>query len=465
MWLEDMWLINCTSIFLQMAAREAAKKPSLRDLFRWPKSRRNSKKVEGSFDSIEEKSFDEISAALEVTVQNEIKPIDDEQPFNPHEAQAQISDFRKWLLVTDPEEEVLPSEPLERRKSGRRPISFIENHVLIVPKEDESNSTDQSLKGFDLYDDKLAEDGNNDIPENFNAVSVVASIADAMLSGLVENKFKSDDITSANYSVSSSSSSEEIFDVEVSEISAPQSLASGSTSRIINKASLIGVDSITYQSSTSKSIVSPEHEILSVYDSIGNGKSKKKSKSKIPKWFTNIFKLSPSKPEKPPPSEVYNPSTLLKMSENSEPEVKRAPIMSVEKNEVDKTAYPKDNNLHQPNRLSPEMEKRIYQASHQKLSQFDRPLEHQVVISNFMMYILSVHSDVTLRGRGPRKRRQPGMRKSPRRPMLIEGLVESPLWTTTPAPENNDSESSSDSDDEEVVPLGILQQRRTSSKE
>ncbi|OAJ41217.1 hypothetical protein BDEG_24851 [Batrachochytrium dendrobatidis JEL423] len=59
-------------------------------------------------------------------------------------------------------------------------------------------------------------------------------------------------------------------------------------------------------------------------------------------------------------------------------------------------------------RLPSDDEKNIYKLSHMKLAQLGRPLEHQVAISNLMMYILSVHADVTLKRRGPRVR---GLRK------------------------------------------------------
>ncbi|KAJ3390980.1 hypothetical protein HDU84_006652 [Entophlyctis sp. JEL0112] len=52
------------------------------------------------------------------------------------------------------------------------------------------------------------------------------------------------------------------------------------------------------------------------------------------------------------------------------------------------------------------IEKIIYQLSHAKLAQPRRPLLHQVMISNLMLYILSVHADVTVNRQGPRKARK-----------------------------------------------------------
>ncbi|KAJ3026693.1 UNVERIFIED_CONTAM: hypothetical protein HDU68_005233 [Siphonaria sp. JEL0065] len=51
------------------------------------------------------------------------------------------------------------------------------------------------------------------------------------------------------------------------------------------------------------------------------------------------------------------------------------------------------------------LEKAIYQLSHAKLAQPRRPLIEQVMVSNLMLYILSVHADVTLQRQGPRKKR------------------------------------------------------------
>src|SRR5205823_6093726 len=65
--------------------------------------------------------------------------------------------------------------------------------------------------------------------------------------------------------------------------------------------------------------------------------------------------------------------------------------------------YPSDGIL--PSRLEEDIETAIYSMSHVKLAQTGRPLLEQVQISNFMMYILSVHSSVTIRGRGPQRRR------------------------------------------------------------
>ncbi|KAJ3058988.1 hypothetical protein HDU98_004972 [Podochytrium sp. JEL0797] len=57
------------------------------------------------------------------------------------------------------------------------------------------------------------------------------------------------------------------------------------------------------------------------------------------------------------------------------------------------------------------IEKEIYQHSHQKLAQPRRPLIQQVMISNLMLYILSVHADVTLHRQGPRKKKGSNGRK------------------------------------------------------
>lgn len=94
-------------------------------------------------------------------------------------------------------------------------------------------------------------------------------------------------------------------------------------------------------------------------------------------------------------------------------------------------------------RLPPDQEKTIYALSHLKLAQQGRPLVHQVVISNLMMYILSVHADVTLRRRGPRISR----RRRPRTQLLNK--------------EESESEEDSDEDD---IPLAKLSDYSLSSE-
>ncbi|KAJ3061660.1 hypothetical protein HDU98_002416 [Podochytrium sp. JEL0797] len=70
-------------------------------------------------------------------------------------------------------------------------------------------------------------------------------------------------------------------------------------------------------------------------------------------------------------------------------------------------AYP-DQNDSQFNgfpRFPLNVEKAIYQLSHHKLAQPRRPLIQQVMVSNLMLYILSVHADVTVQRQGPRKKK------------------------------------------------------------
>ncbi|KAI9099509.1 hypothetical protein DFS34DRAFT_649225 [Phlyctochytrium arcticum] len=67
-------------------------------------------------------------------------------------------------------------------------------------------------------------------------------------------------------------------------------------------------------------------------------------------------------------------------------------------------AYPVDGDDNQP-RLPLEVEKQIYRASHMKLAQHRRALLQQVLISNLMLYILSVHADVTFNRVNPRAKR------------------------------------------------------------
>ncbi|KAI8801172.1 hypothetical protein BJ742DRAFT_838599 [Cladochytrium replicatum] len=61
------------------------------------------------------------------------------------------------------------------------------------------------------------------------------------------------------------------------------------------------------------------------------------------------------------------------------------------------------------------LEKHIYAVSHTKLADQRRTLAEQVSISNLMLYIISVHADVTLKRRGPRRKK--GKKKKKRRGM------------------------------------------------
>jgi hypothetical protein len=98
-----------------------------------------------------------------------------------------------------------------------------------------------------------------------------------------------------------------------------------------------------------------------------------------------------------------------------------------------------------PNRLSPEQEKAVYELSHTKLAQVGRSLLQQVQISNLMLYILSVHSAVTIRGRGPQRKRRKGKRRR-RQPLIDPSLIEKP----TQKEEGSSSDSDEEDEDEEV---------------
>ncbi|KAJ3261512.1 hypothetical protein HK103_005347 [Boothiomyces macroporosus] len=101
------------------------------------------------------------------------------------------------------------------------------------------------------------------------------------------------------------------------------------------------------------------------------------------------------------------------------------------------------------NRLDPEKEKFVYSLSHIKLAQIGRPLLQQVQISNLMLYILSVHSDVTIRGRGPRRSRRKQKRRKPIQPLIDFGeKKKKPVKNA----DSDSSESSSDEEDDDDEP-------------
>ncbi|KAJ1569875.1 hypothetical protein HK096_011392 [Nowakowskiella sp. JEL0078] len=58
------------------------------------------------------------------------------------------------------------------------------------------------------------------------------------------------------------------------------------------------------------------------------------------------------------------------------------------------------------------VEKSIYRMSHGKLAEHRRTLLDQVLISNLMIYVISVHADVTLNRQGPRKKLKKGRKRS-----------------------------------------------------
>ncbi|KAJ3214344.1 hypothetical protein HDU67_001785, partial [Dinochytrium kinnereticum] len=76
------------------------------------------------------------------------------------------------------------------------------------------------------------------------------------------------------------------------------------------------------------------------------------------------------------------------------------------------SVYPVDPSVDGHPRYPLHIEKAVYRLSHIKLAQPRRPLHEQVVISNLMLYILSVHADVTLNRQGPRGRKKRGKKRS-----------------------------------------------------
>lgn len=112
-------------------------------------------------------------------------------------------------------------------------------------------------------------------------------------------------------------------------------------------------------------------------------------------------------------------------------------------------------------RLEADQEKIVYSKSHLKLAQSARPLHQQVLISNLMMYILSVHSAVTLRGRGPQRRKQRRKRRNLKSPLLtiITPSRASKLKHSTSSEEDTDSDDGMD--DEDDIPLAMLPRKDT----
>ncbi|ORY36301.1 hypothetical protein BCR33DRAFT_722105 [Rhizoclosmatium globosum] len=112
--------------------------------------------------------------------------------------------------------------------------------------------------------------------------------------------------------------------------------------------------------------------------------------------------------------EVYSNETVvgaapatIDAQESLYTELHQSPEVTIISDTDDHFAYPDHNDPHFNGfpRFPLHIEKTIYQLSHAKLAQPRRPLIQQVMVSNLMLYILSVHADVTLQRQGPRKKK------------------------------------------------------------
>jgi hypothetical protein len=117
------------------------------------------------------------------------------------------------------------------------------------------------------------------------------------------------------------------------------------------------------------------------------------------------------------------------------------------------------NTLVAPNRLELFQERAVYTLSHLKLSESSRIFREQVLITNLMLYILSVHSDVTIHGRGPRKhRKKKGKRRKPR--LEVEKKSDSDSEEDKPVRKiGKPLISFEESDEDDDVPLAILKKK------
>lgn len=121
-----------------------------------------------------------------------------------------------------------------------------------------------------------------------------------------------------------------------------------------------------------------------------------KKKSKKPwKWFSNLINAK---------SGLKNASLV-----SQEPIFPNQPL--IEYNEIDFPPDPDEFILSGVARLPIRVEKEIYKMSHAKIVESGRSLCDQVLISNFMAYILSVNGEMTL-DRIPHKKRNARKRKS-----------------------------------------------------
>lgn len=135
-------------------------------------------------------------------------------------------------------------------------------------------------------------------------------------------------------------------------------------------------------------------------------------------------------------------------------------LMKRDKSHKKDIEYPEE--IIPSNRLALAQERAVYALSHLKLSESHRPMHQQILISNLMLYILSVHSDVTIHGRGPRPlKRKKGQRKKPFKNIL--GTRSSPSQNNSTLNEDKLIRKAPlikfDDDEDDDVPLAILKSK------
>jgi hypothetical protein len=135
----------------------------------------------------------------------------------------------------------------------------------------------------------------------------------------------------------------------------------------------------------------------------------KESSKKGWSWFSNLLSSKPASKKSGSPAAANAPSvSTSSLSTKSAASLRNSPTPPpITSADMDDFVYPSSHEFNDGfPRYSLAVEKSVYKLSHVKLAQHRRPLHQQVVISNLMLYILSVHADVTLNRQGPRTRRK-----------------------------------------------------------
>ena len=325
-----------------------------------------------------------------------------------------LADFKKKVMNDDQVNEARPTGNLMRRKSSKRPKSFEQSHVLITAHSEASQLL-ESLKELGEEESKLEQNEEFNTTLNAGALKRRAAHRKKVTSEVVGSPSLTESI---EYGSSILTESTEHDGGSIETVEYGSSNLTESTEH--DGDSPVSTPQVSNTSDIEHPIIpaiiererlpreSPLRESTDVLPA-------KKSKKKKWGWFSRLFD---------------------------------APKRQVDDDD-DWNPYPKDFEP-LPARLPLEQEKVIYALSHIKLAQIGRPLEHQVLISNLMLYILSVHSDVTLRGRGPKTRRKKKIKKK------IPPRMQQPLIK----PKESDSESESSSSEEDSpdddIPLGML---------
>jgi hypothetical protein len=304
-----------------------------------------------------------------------------------------LVDMKKWVFEKELEAiDAISPELTLRRKSIKRNTTYKESHVALTPTmnelpEESEINLDKSATEPDVIDST----DNESTPKSFAAIPNADIIKDIDFLEL-----ESSEILLPQPPAAQVNDKLEIFKPSIED--------SFMTKSTINSLKFSAPNLLPSVEKQNQGVEAPKSQLT---ESLLRDSPKKKSW----KWIKNLFGA-----QKKPDS--WDP-------------------------------YPKDHIL--PNRLSEAKETEIYSLSHVKLAQTDRPLLEQVQISNLMMYILSVHSDVTLKGRGPQRKRRRKKRRIPRNPLIP------PEPKVAPPPKvkkDNDAEaltSSSDEDEEKQV--------------